>query len=80
MCVCSGVVSCCYCQVALEAARSLDDKACWDQLANAALAQGNHQVSPPPLPPPATPSLKLVVAVLCVCAGGGDGLPAHQEL
>ena len=31
-------------QVALEAARALDDKECWDRLADAALAQGNHQV------------------------------------
>ena len=32
------------CQVALEAARTLDDKVCWEKLASAALAQGNHQV------------------------------------
>ena len=31
-------------QVALEAARSLDDKACWERLGAAALTQGNHQV------------------------------------
>ncbi len=31
-------------QVALEAAKTLDDKSCWDRLATAALAQGNHQV------------------------------------
>ena len=31
-------------QVALEAAKTLDDKACWERLASAALAQGNHQV------------------------------------
>ncbi|XP_060529873.1 coatomer subunit alpha [Cylas formicarius] len=31
-------------EVALEAAKSLNDKACWDQLAQAALWQGNHQV------------------------------------
>lgn len=31
-------------QVGLEAARTLDDKACWEKLADAALAQGNHQV------------------------------------
>ena len=31
-------------QVALEAAKSLDDKACWDRLGAAALRQGNHQV------------------------------------
>ena len=30
--------------MALEAARTLDDKLCWDKLASAALAQGNHQV------------------------------------
>lgn len=32
-------------EIALEAAKSLNDKACWDQLAQAALWQGNHQVS-----------------------------------
>jgi coatomer protein complex subunit alpha (xenin) len=31
-------------EVALEAARSLDDKTCWERLAEAALLQGNHQV------------------------------------
>jgi Coatomer WD associated region. len=31
-------------EVALEAARSLDQKACWENLAQAALLQGNHQV------------------------------------
>ena len=31
-------------KVALEAARTLDDKVCWEKLASAALAQGNHQV------------------------------------
>ncbi|CAB0008469.1 unnamed protein product [Nesidiocoris tenuis] len=31
-------------EVALEAARALDDKACWDRLGQAALMQGNHQV------------------------------------
>lgn len=30
--------------IALESARALDDKACWDKLAEAALMQGNHQV------------------------------------
>ncbi|CAG0901661.1 unnamed protein product [Darwinula stevensoni] len=30
--------------VALEAARALDDKACWEHLGEAALLQGNHQV------------------------------------
>ena len=28
----------------LEAARALDDKECWERLADAALALGNHQV------------------------------------
>ncbi|XP_011135745.1 coatomer subunit alpha [Harpegnathos saltator] len=31
-------------EVALEAARSLDQKSCWESLAQAALLQGNHQV------------------------------------
>lgn len=31
-------------EVALEAAKALDDKACWDRLGQAALLQGNHQV------------------------------------
>ncbi|VEN35072.1 unnamed protein product [Callosobruchus maculatus] len=31
-------------EIALEAAKSLNDKACWDQLAQTALWQGNHQV------------------------------------
>jgi coatomer subunit alpha len=31
-------------EVALEAARALDDKGCWEQLGQAALMQGNHQV------------------------------------
>lgn len=31
-------------EVALEAAKSLDDKDCWDRLGQAALLQGNHQV------------------------------------
>ncbi|CAG2110571.1 unnamed protein product [Medioppia subpectinata] len=31
-------------EIALEAARSLDDKICWERLADAALLQGNHQV------------------------------------
>ena len=34
-----------YSQVALEAARSLDDKMCWERLGAAALTQGNHQVT-----------------------------------
>ena len=28
----------------LEAARALDDNVCWERLADAALAHGNHQV------------------------------------
>lgn len=31
-------------EVALEAAKSLDDKDCWDRLSQSALMQGNHQV------------------------------------
>ena len=31
-------------QIALEAARALDDKDCWEKLGEAALLQGNHQV------------------------------------
>ncbi|CAI9735621.1 coatomer subunit alpha-like isoform X1 [Octopus vulgaris] len=31
-------------EIALEAARALDDQACWDKLGEAALLQGNHQV------------------------------------
>ncbi|XP_033632852.1 coatomer subunit alpha-like [Asterias rubens] len=31
-------------EVALEAARALDDKSCWEKLGEAALLQGNHQV------------------------------------
>lgn len=31
-------------EVALEAARALNDKACWDRLGQVALMQGNHQV------------------------------------
>lgn len=31
-------------EIALDAAKALNDKACWDQLAQAALWQGNHQV------------------------------------
>ncbi|CAO1311217.1 unnamed protein product [Diamesa hyperborea] len=31
-------------EVALEAAKTLDDKDCWDRLGQAALMQGNHQV------------------------------------
>lgn len=31
-------------QIALEAARALDDQACWEKLGEAALLQGNIQV------------------------------------
>jgi len=31
-------------KIALEAARALDDKDCWECLGEAALLQGNHQV------------------------------------
>ena len=31
-------------EAALDAAKSLDDKECWDKLGEAALLQGNHQV------------------------------------
>ncbi|XP_062572484.1 coatomer subunit alpha-like, partial [Saccostrea cucullata] len=31
-------------EIALEAARALDDQACWEKLGEAALLQGNHQV------------------------------------
>jgi coatomer subunit alpha len=31
-------------EIALEAAKNLDDKDCWDNLSKAALMQGNHQV------------------------------------
>jgi coatomer subunit alpha len=31
-------------EVALESAKTLDDKACWERLGDAALLQGNHQV------------------------------------
>lgn len=31
-------------EIALESAKILDDKACWNRLASAALLQGNHQV------------------------------------
>jgi coatomer protein complex subunit alpha (xenin) len=31
-------------QIALEAARALDDRTCWEKLGEAALLQGNHQV------------------------------------
>lgn len=45
-CVCYVQVNVCANshQVALEAARALDDKVCWERLADAALAHGNHQV------------------------------------
>ena len=31
-------------EIALESARALDDKHCWEKLAEAALMQGNHQI------------------------------------
>lgn len=31
-------------EVALESARALEDKSCWERLGQAALMQGNHQV------------------------------------
>lgn len=31
-------------EAALESARALDDKQCWEKLGQAALMQGNHQV------------------------------------
>ncbi|KAK3106032.1 hypothetical protein FSP39_011311 [Pinctada imbricata] len=31
-------------EIALEAARALDDQACWEKLGEAALLQGNHQI------------------------------------
>ena len=31
-------------EVALESARALEDKNCWERLGQAALMQGNHQV------------------------------------
>ena len=31
-------------EIALEAAKSLDDKLCWEKLSDMALSQGNHQV------------------------------------
>ena len=31
-------------EIALEAARALDDKDCWERLGEAALLQGNHQI------------------------------------
>lgn len=33
-------------EVAVESARALDDKHCWECLGEAALLQGNHQVQP----------------------------------
>ena len=33
-----------YIQIALEAARALDDKDCWEKLGEVALLQGNHQI------------------------------------
>ncbi len=37
-------VECGNIEVALEAAKTLDDKDCWDQLGREALRQGNHQI------------------------------------
>ena len=34
-------------EVGLEAARALDEKACWERLGQSALMQGNHQVRIP---------------------------------
>jgi len=31
-------------QIALEAAKALDDKNCWEKLGEVALLQGNHQI------------------------------------
>lgn len=31
-------------QIALEAAKALDDKSCWEKLGEVALLQGNHQI------------------------------------
>ena len=39
-----NVSTCLIQQIALEAARALDDPACWEKLGEAALLQGNHQV------------------------------------
>lgn len=33
-----------YFQVALEAAKALDERSCWERLGEAALLQGHHQV------------------------------------
>lgn len=35
---------CLYFQVALEAAKALDERSCWERLGEAALLQGHHQV------------------------------------
>ncbi|XP_067002871.1 coatomer subunit alpha [Anabrus simplex] len=40
----SLALECSNIEVALEAARALDDKTCWQRLGQAALMQGNHQV------------------------------------
>lgn len=37
-------VECGNLEIALEAAKSLDDKVCWEKLSELALLQGNHQV------------------------------------
>lgn len=31
-------------QIALEAAKALDDKSCWEKLGEVSLLQGNHQI------------------------------------
>ena len=31
-------------EIALEAAKSMDDKVCWEKLGDAALIQGNHDI------------------------------------
>ena len=40
----SLAIECGNLEVALDAARALDDKTCWDHLGEMALMQGNHQV------------------------------------
>jgi coatomer protein complex subunit alpha (xenin) len=40
----SLALECSNIEIALESARALDDKACWEKLADAALMLGNHQV------------------------------------
>ena len=78
------------------AARTLDDKACWEKLANAALAQGNHQVRMHmctllfPFVPflmylcnsnAATIFVVNVVILISLCiAGSRNGVPTDQKL